>query len=129
MKNNLTEARFQFLAGVINENEFKQLNENEGNEFLPMALGGDDFPDNDYLWDNIEKNIENNKEEIMSKLGITSDEEFKVFLEVYNGAIYDAGAPGDWYNFDKDDFIADMKHLKDELDVEGWKKNWKTYFS
>ena len=27
MKNNLTEARFQFLAGVINENEFKQLNE------------------------------------------------------------------------------------------------------
>jgi hypothetical protein len=24
MKNNLTEARFQFLAGVINENEFKQ---------------------------------------------------------------------------------------------------------
>jgi hypothetical protein len=25
MKNNLTEARFQFLAGVINENEFKQL--------------------------------------------------------------------------------------------------------
>ena len=59
----------------------------------------------------------------MSKLGITSDEEFKVFLEVYNGAIYDAGAPGDWYNFDKDDFIADMKHVKDELDVEGWKKN------
>jgi RNA polymerase sigma-70 factor (ECF subfamily) len=29
MKNNLTEARFQFLAGVINENEFKQLAENE----------------------------------------------------------------------------------------------------
>ncbi len=27
MKNNLTEARFQFLAGVINESEFKQLNE------------------------------------------------------------------------------------------------------
>ena len=27
MKNNLTEARLQFLAGVINENEFKQLNE------------------------------------------------------------------------------------------------------
>jgi hypothetical protein len=27
MKNNLTEARFQFLAGVINENEFKNLNE------------------------------------------------------------------------------------------------------
>jgi hypothetical protein len=27
MKNALTEARFQFLAGVINENEFKQLNE------------------------------------------------------------------------------------------------------
>jgi hypothetical protein len=25
MKNNLTEARLQFLAGVINENEFKQL--------------------------------------------------------------------------------------------------------
>ncbi len=25
MKNNLTEARFQFLAGVINESEFKQL--------------------------------------------------------------------------------------------------------
>jgi hypothetical protein len=29
MKNTLTEARFQFLAGVINENEFKQLNEIE----------------------------------------------------------------------------------------------------
>jgi len=28
MKNNLTEARLQFLAGVINENEFKQLVEN-----------------------------------------------------------------------------------------------------
>lgn len=25
MKNNLTEARLQFLAGIINENEFKQL--------------------------------------------------------------------------------------------------------
>ncbi len=31
MKKNLTEARFQFLAGVINENEFKQLNESDFN--------------------------------------------------------------------------------------------------
>ena len=31
MKNNLTEARFQFLAGVINENEFKQLSESDFN--------------------------------------------------------------------------------------------------
>jgi len=31
MKNNLTEARFQFLAGVINENEVKQLKEKENN--------------------------------------------------------------------------------------------------
>jgi hypothetical protein len=32
MKNNLTEARLQFLAGVINENEFKQLNEVESQQ-------------------------------------------------------------------------------------------------
>jgi hypothetical protein len=49
MKNNLTEARFQFLAGVINENEFKQLNEIEditskleaaGLDFSDGILGG-----------------------------------------------------------------------------------------
>ena len=34
MENTLTEARFQFLAGVINENEFKQLNEND--DLLPL---------------------------------------------------------------------------------------------
>lgn len=39
MKNNLTEARFQFLAGVINESEFKQLNEE--NEFTPKFKIGD----------------------------------------------------------------------------------------
>jgi hypothetical protein len=49
MKKTLTEARFQFLAGVINENEFKQLNEMEditskleaaGMEFGDGILGG-----------------------------------------------------------------------------------------
>jgi hypothetical protein len=35
MKNNLTESRFQFLAGVINENEVKQLNEEEASEIIP----------------------------------------------------------------------------------------------
>jgi hypothetical protein len=49
MKKTLTEARFQFLAGVINENEFKQLNEIEditskleaaGLDFSDGILGG-----------------------------------------------------------------------------------------
>jgi len=56
MKNNLTEARFQFLAGVINENKLKQLNEEEASEIIPggrdkdFALRGvkDPVPPNAY---------------------------------------------------------------------------------
>jgi hypothetical protein len=40
MKNNLTEARLQFLAGVINENEFKQLNENQIPQDVEEFLDG-----------------------------------------------------------------------------------------
>jgi hypothetical protein len=47
MKNNLTEARFQFLAGVINENEFKQLDEIENqstNKYVDtVSEDGDEF--------------------------------------------------------------------------------------
>ena len=49
MKNNLTEARFQFLAGVINESEFKQLNEVDNqstNKYIDIASeDGDEFPE------------------------------------------------------------------------------------
>lgn len=40
MKNNLTEARFQFLAGVINESEFKQLSENQIPQDIEEFLDG-----------------------------------------------------------------------------------------
>ena len=40
MKNNLSEARLQFLAGVINENEFKQLAENQIPQDVEEFLNG-----------------------------------------------------------------------------------------
>lgn len=40
MKKQLTEARFQFLAGVINENEFKQLVENQIPQGVEELLNG-----------------------------------------------------------------------------------------
>jgi hypothetical protein len=43
MKNNLTEAHFGFLTGVINENEFKRLNEEQSDLFDPIALGDEKF--------------------------------------------------------------------------------------
>jgi len=108
MKNNLTEARFQFLAGVINENEFKQLNESEESTFLPMASG------DEYLWDNIEKNIENNKEEIMNKLGINSYEEFEKLKDKYYSGLIDIDYPSDYYDFDLIDLLNDMDVLISE---------------
>lgn len=60
MKNNLTEARFQFLAGVINESEFKQLNEE--NEFNPAsyfsAMDSDD-PNAKSFIQNVKKSADN----------------------------------------------------------------------
>jgi len=58
MKNNLTESRFQFLAGVINENESKQLNEEEASEIIP----GD--RDKDFQIGGIQANIPPNAAQI-----------------------------------------------------------------
>jgi hypothetical protein len=116
MKNNLTEVRFQFLAGVINENEFNQLSENQliGNLFNPTE---DEDGMIDYEWNdsNVIDVIKNmgysDSEEIAKEITTTSSP--YDFLEMMRNKMGDE-------DLDITDLTLDMfkQSIKDEFDFK-----------
>jgi len=113
MKKTLTESLFKFLAGFINENQFKQLNENQliGNLFNPIE---DEDGMIDYEWN------DSNVIDVIKNMGYSDSEEIAKeittisspydFLEMMRNKIGDE-------DLDITDLTLDMfkQSIKDEF--------------
>jgi hypothetical protein len=79
--------------------------QNQENVFLPLVKK------KGFNWKNIYKNIDNNKEEIINKLEINSDEEFKLFIDYFLDYLKDEETCGNievYRNDGKEDLLREL---------------------